>query len=312
MRVPVFFLMVSVWVAIVTGQTPVSTPDKGFSPTVLNGAGAPPRGPVVNGKAVSLPKPHYPRAARIANISGNVVVQLTIDEQGNVISATAKSGPCLLIAAAEAAAMLAKFTPTTLGGHPVKVTGVITYNFAPADAGRKSGLPTSINLELVSLGAMLTLSRDTNADPAWESTKRKAIRDLPLSDDEAKAFDMLSIETEGSKRAQAIDEVLALSRKKMTGIAAWKFELGVTLGEILSETEKGSGNERIDEQPVRDRLSRIKRMLSTVPDDFPPEVLARLNWLTSFSEKDGLNSAATRPMFIRAIVQTFEEISPSP
>jgi TonB family protein len=54
-----------------------------------------------------------------------------IDENGNVISASAASGNPLLRAAAVAAARGAKFSPTKLSGQPVKVQGIITYNFVP-------------------------------------------------------------------------------------------------------------------------------------------------------------------------------------
>ena len=93
----------------------------------------PPRAPisggVLNGKAISLPKPNYPPIARQAHAAGTVVVQVTIDENGNVISASAVSGHPLLRAVAVAAARGARFSPTKLSGQPVKVTGVITYNF---------------------------------------------------------------------------------------------------------------------------------------------------------------------------------------
>ncbi|MGB7923925.1 MAG: TonB family protein [Pyrinomonadaceae bacterium] len=90
---------------------------------------APISGGVLNGKATSLPKPAYPPVAKAARASGTVTVQVTIDENGNVISARAVSGHPLLQAAATQAARGAKFSPTKLSGQPVKVTGVITYNF---------------------------------------------------------------------------------------------------------------------------------------------------------------------------------------
>jgi protein TonB len=93
----------------------------------------PPRAPisggVLNGKAISLPKPAYPPIARQAHASGTVVVQVVIDENGHVISASAVSGHPLLRSVAVAAARGARFSPTKLSGQPVKVTGVITYNF---------------------------------------------------------------------------------------------------------------------------------------------------------------------------------------
>jgi TonB family protein len=86
-------------------------------------------GGVLNGKAITLPPPGYPEIARASKASGNVTVQITIDEQGNVISANAVSGHPLLQGAAVAAARQARFTPTYLQGEPVKVTGQIMYTF---------------------------------------------------------------------------------------------------------------------------------------------------------------------------------------
>jgi len=90
---------------------------------------APISGGVLNGKALSLPKPPYPAIARAAHASGTVTVQVTIDESGKVISAHAVGGHPLLQQAAAQAAYGAKFSPTLLAGKPVKVTGVLTYNF---------------------------------------------------------------------------------------------------------------------------------------------------------------------------------------
>jgi len=123
---------------------PISGPGNGTgivaAPTKVNIADEPPPPPppvqhapisggVLNGKAISLPKPAYPAIARTAHASGTVVVQVVIDENGNVISAHAVSGHPLLQAVAVAAARGARFSPTKLSGQPVKVTGVITYNF---------------------------------------------------------------------------------------------------------------------------------------------------------------------------------------
>lgn len=88
-------------------------------------------GGVMNGKATSLPKPAYPAAARAVRAGGPVSVQVLIDESGRVVSASAVSGHPLLRAAAEGAARGARFSPTLLSGQPVKVSGVITYNFVP-------------------------------------------------------------------------------------------------------------------------------------------------------------------------------------
>jgi TonB family protein len=90
---------------------------------------APISGGVLNGKATRLVQPAYPAIARAAHASGQVRVQVLVDENGNVVSATPVSGHPLLQSSAAAAARQSKFSPTMLSGQPVKVTGVIIYNF---------------------------------------------------------------------------------------------------------------------------------------------------------------------------------------
>lgn len=88
-------------------------------------------GGVMNDKAITLPEPPYPPAARAVRAAGAVNVQITVDENGNVISAAAVSGHPLLRAAAVAAARGAKFKPALANGKPTRVTGMLTFNFAP-------------------------------------------------------------------------------------------------------------------------------------------------------------------------------------
>ena len=86
-------------------------------------------GGVLNGKAVRKPLPEYPASAKMARAQGTVTVQIVVDEKGDVILAQSVSGHPELRGAGERAARRAKFSPTTLCGRPVKVRGVITYNF---------------------------------------------------------------------------------------------------------------------------------------------------------------------------------------
>jgi TonB family protein len=86
-------------------------------------------GGVLNGRVVKKPRPEYPHNAKAARAQGVVVVQIVVDESGNVASANAVSGHPQLQGASVDAAKRAKFSPTTLCGQPVKVSGVITYNF---------------------------------------------------------------------------------------------------------------------------------------------------------------------------------------
>ncbi|HEX8844349.1 MAG TPA: TonB family protein [Pyrinomonadaceae bacterium] len=108
---------------------PVPTPLPSGVAFSYGKARAPISGGVLNAKAQVLPKPAYPPIAKAAKASGTVTVQVTVDESGKVIAARAVSGHPLLQAAAAEAARRATFTPTKLSGQPVKVAGVITYNF---------------------------------------------------------------------------------------------------------------------------------------------------------------------------------------
>ncbi len=84
---------------------------------------------LLNSRAISLPKPPYPPLAKQIHAQGTVSVQVLLDETGKVISARAVGGHPTLTHAAVEAAYQARFTPTVLNGTPVKVSGVITYNF---------------------------------------------------------------------------------------------------------------------------------------------------------------------------------------
>jgi protein TonB len=106
----------------VVRPTPTPTPARPSGPVRLSSS-------VLVSKAINKPAPPYPPLAKVAGVQGSVSVQVLIDEQGRVVSAKPANGHPLLVQAAVQAAYTATFTPTLLSGQPIKVTGVITYNF---------------------------------------------------------------------------------------------------------------------------------------------------------------------------------------
>lgn len=102
--------------------TPVETPDPNDKQVVNRG--------VLNSRASNLVTPPYPPAARAMGASGEVRVHVLVDENGNVVMARAVSGHPLLKSSAEGAARSSKFYPALINGHPVKMNGVIVYNFS--------------------------------------------------------------------------------------------------------------------------------------------------------------------------------------
>jgi TonB family protein len=121
--------------------TPAEVADgRGLAPVGSAPAAAPPPAPppastqtsgkvVVAAEATSRAQPSYPRAASLAGVSGSVAIQVSINERGSVIDARAVSGPPLLRDAAVNAARRWRFTPSTIGGVPVKATKTIVFNF---------------------------------------------------------------------------------------------------------------------------------------------------------------------------------------
>ena len=95
-------------------------------------------GGIVNGRATYLPLPDYPQEAKDLCASGQVLVKVLIDENGNVIEAEALSGDELLRDYAVEAAKKAKFRQIS-DSVPVKIGGTLVYNFIPericVDAG---------------------------------------------------------------------------------------------------------------------------------------------------------------------------------
>ncbi|HXG68593.1 MAG TPA: tetratricopeptide repeat protein [Blastocatellia bacterium] len=84
---------------------------------------------VLQNEAIKRVEPAYPPLALAAKISGSVTVEITVDEEGNVISARAVSGHPLLKDSAIEASRKWKFKPMKLSGTPVKVIGNIVFNF---------------------------------------------------------------------------------------------------------------------------------------------------------------------------------------
>jgi TonB family protein len=113
---------------------------KGIREGVVDGGNNLSQGRVAQGEAIKRVEPLYPFWARFLGIKGAAVVEITIDEKGDVINARAMSGRKMFRKAAIDAAMQWKFNPTLLDGKPVKVISAITMYF-PAQKDREEKKP---------------------------------------------------------------------------------------------------------------------------------------------------------------------------
>lgn len=89
---------------------------------------------IVRGRLIHKEDPQYPKKARKQKIQGQVVLQVTVDENGNVGRAAGISGDPSLVGAAEEAVFKWRFEPFTQQGHAVSVQQNLIFNF---DLNRK-------------------------------------------------------------------------------------------------------------------------------------------------------------------------------
>ncbi|MDQ3041824.1 MAG: energy transducer TonB [Acidobacteriota bacterium] len=226
-------------------------------------------GGVLNGKAASLPKPAYPAAARAVNASGAVNVQVTIDENGDIISANAVSGHPLLRQVSEQAARAAKFLPTKLQGQPVSVTGIIVYNFVMPMTFTQIGYELSLAEKSKTIPRFQISSISGTFPKEWEEEK-EALKNLELhsidktiektknsqqtppvnvnADRPVGSKNILTVSGTGSVNGNYLldDNAVLVIRELQSKIEnrlsvneniLWSFKLGVILGKLKSEIE---------------------------------------------------------------------------
>ena len=76
------------------------------------------------------PAPVYPFLARQARLSGVVVIEAVIDEQGNVTGMRVISGHPILIPSAMTAVSKRKYEPTVLDGEPTPIDLRVEVSFS--------------------------------------------------------------------------------------------------------------------------------------------------------------------------------------
>ncbi len=262
---------------------------------------------VINGKAISLPKPEYPAAALAVKASGAVNVRVSIDETGNVISAAAISGHPLLQQAAVKAARQATFRPTLLSGQPVKVTGVIVYNFVASE-------PVSSNeekLSIMGLGCYLAVA-DLIPNDEWESFTKEDLQEIPQIADQLLPLTSITKTTSKEKRIDVIKKVIASLENRLRGADAWQFEFGKDFAVIMLELRKSetNANNSINETAVKTKLLKMRDSIYNAPPDIPPDVLNKFKEIIEFSDVPNLNSDENKNRFARLIIATLNTISP--
>lgn len=271
-------------------------------------------GGVLNGKASNLVKPEYPAAAKAVNASGAVNVQVTIDENGDVISAAVTSGHPLLREAAVQAARASKFSPTMLSGVPVKVTGVIVYNFVGE------------TMNLTQIGFALGASKFDESFPAqgirsavpadWTNAKLTAQSLVNKQNwDRKQKFEARIVEiqrnSEEMKRAETVPGVKGIAvmtaqapsvevKESYQALAdaltefiknhlsndesrKWAFAFGLAAGKISAQIE--------DNRKLRQNLAELKQLAAIAPSSVPVDFVNELQKVAALADDGELNAA---------------------
>ena len=273
-------------------------------------------GGVLNGKAKTLAKPSYPSAARAVGAEGAVSVQVLIDEEGNIASATAVSGHPLLRQAAVQAALESKFAPTSLSGQPVKVSGIITYNFVAGAAAQnwvKTGYDLA-NYEKSASNSFGLTSLSAKIPVEW-TNEREQLKQLQtmasenFADARTIVKDNMVIRTQENATVtsekmpddvvvkkmimtQNIDKPLPASAEQTAIVqnltsslqsrlgndlkAAWQFNLGISLSRALTNARNPGDSQS--------SIEALRQQIAAAPADTAPEYLENANKIVAFLE----------------------------
>lgn len=283
-----------------SAQTPTETPK-----TISGG--------VLNGKATNLAKPSYPAAARAVNASGVVSVQVTIDENGDVISATAVSGHPLLRQASEQAAQSSNFSPTLLQGQPVRVTGVIVYNFVSSMSLTQIGYELSLAENSFVLKNFRANSIGGSFPKEWNEEREDLKKlDLYLTEKSAKERELQSatsptvVSADKTSSSSGIKTVIGTSNVGIVSSDAtysldsdsvkivkelqskienrlssdeknrWSFDLGRVLGKLKAEIDNS--------EKTQANIAELNQLSFATPLGISESVLAKIKEIVGISQ----------------------------
>lgn len=295
----ILFLSLTLCLSNISAQT--------SKPKTINGG-------IVNGKAVSLPKPVYPAAAQAVKANGAVNVQVIIDEDGNIASASATSGHPLLRQVAEDAARKSTFTATTLSGQPVRVSGIIVYNFVQDQTNEEK-------VKALGLGSALLILRNSasNLEKIKEVFGPEGLLDgiadeFPNFSKELAPLASLEKAT-AENRLKIINGVIDSIKPKLKGSDVWQFEMGENLGEFMtpfffSISENGFDSTKLNESELRTNLTKVKNLTNSAPPDFPADVLEKFKVFANFDEQKKISSPENMQEIWRKLLEVIETISP--
>ncbi len=279
-------------------------------------------GGVVNGKAISLPRPKYPAAAQAVKASGAVNVQILIDETGNVIEANAVTGHPLLRQLAEQAARGATFAPTMLSGQPVKVSGVIVYNFGDSNVNAEGsgagadGFPVRKSADgkdrFFGLGMAFSMMNEKSfpGNRNLQPLTKSLATEFPQFTEDLKLLESLDENATQSEKTALLDSSFSSVRGKLSQTEAWQFDTGRQLGKIMTSLKTPQAKENFDETALRTELLKLRDLTFTAPSDVSADMLENIKTIADFADDQNLNEPANKFKMLKAFMEVLKAVSP--
>jgi len=268
------------------GQTPEASPERypvnKAASRPIDGAGFPRivSGGILNDRALYLPKPIYPEAAKASGADGNVDVKIRLDEGGGVISAEAVSGDQLLRQAAVDAALGSKFSPTLLSGQAVKVVGLLRYNFV------------GYRVNWHGIGKAISATR------LYDNLKLDRVAEF-LTEDYTKEKSQLLALDQNPKldRRQTIDQVISDLRSRMNETELWYFDVGFGLTDISARLR----SREIDHDEVKTALSKLNGLYRKRPETIKPDFAEAVREMSEYDLNPGASADEVRQGVFRQL-----------
>lgn len=275
---------------------------------------------VVNGAAISLPKPIYPPAALAIKASGEVKVEVLIDEGGTIVSAKSISGHPLLRQTAEQAARQAKFKPTTLEGNPVKVSGVIVYNFVPENPQNAAALPEEIWMVGMTFGMLEKADDDLLAQVGIDKDFAEIISalsaELPKElSNEKPLLEKLS-RSKGAERQKLAGDLAKALEKYFPERESESYRTGYLFGSVIVETIRSAlafmsnPNAETETDSLRSQLIIFRDKLNSTQTLFTTETAADFQNVAGYADVQDLGTAENMRKLFQSISKIMDRIAP--
>lgn len=309
MQKKVLFLILSTILALATsviGQEVINKKEND-APFVRGGTGANKNTStghvgLLNDKAIALPSPQYPPAAKAVNAKGTVKVQVLVNESGDVVSANATSGHPMLRAVSVDAARHAKFRPTLLSGRSIKVSGYIIYDFSSTQSiildSATSNSDTLFSDEMRTFAlsfTLFTLRSDFSKANPYSQAFTEEFPEFRVYAKELAPIDKIG-NLPREKRLSVIDNVCSSIEVKLRGIDLWQFKIGKKFGELLdylneNKVDKSSFQmSKIDKTFITQNLNEIKKMTYSMPSSISQSNQNKFQVFVTFADRQDLNS----------------------